>query len=94
MVYGQGKARPVVVLDLQTGEVSQTLPSVAAVVSEYFKTSKTASRARITKALDRARAAGNQYATLLTDVPGFTAGFAWANPGQKVRRRCGRTRVW
>ena len=79
MVHGQGKSRPVVVLDLQTGEVIQTLPSVAAVAKTFFKKTKDCTdRNRVQKALDKAQASGNSYSTLVTDVPGYVAGFAWA----------------
>ena len=85
MVHGQGKSRPVVVLDLQNGEVAQTLPSIAAVAKTFFKETKDCTaRNRVQKALDKAQASGNSYTTLLTDVPGYVAGFAWAQPGKKV----------
>ena len=85
MVHGQGKSRPVAILDLQTGEVKETLPSVAAVAKTFFKETKDCTaRNRVQKALDKAQASGNSYSTLVTDVPGYVAGFAWAQLGKKV----------
>ena len=88
MVYGQGKSRAVIVLNLQSDEVIQELPSVAAVARTFFKNTKDyTARNRLQKALNKAQTSSNPYASILTDIPGYVAGFAWAKPGQKVRAR-------
>ena len=82
----RGIERPVYLLSLGTGEVLEQFSSLSALAgSSYFReTKKATARQRLQKAMDRALKSCNPYAEVITDVPGFRAGFAWAKPGDKV----------